>query len=242
LEELTKVVVQALQLLPAYELLLGRVSQGVIPLQASCGGEQLNTHVRSAHHGAIEVGEFLLASVYRVLSPEHQQLSLPSDDSGGTVWIGIGLFSEGKLPGVLPRGARWAQQLLPPAVIATNYETVAGCLRSAVVPGEPNSQLWVGIGLESAVGEGVVTEPQKQDTGSAPLSTTETGLTAIERAMLILMRDPNQSNRAIAGKVGCHPSLLSKGERFKRLRKAMIAILPKGSKTREGDLEASTED
>jgi hypothetical protein len=67
-------------------------------------------------------------------------------------------------------------------------------------------------------------------------------LTAAERAMVVYLRDPNQSIREIAHQVGCDPSLLYRDERLKRLREAHKGKVPKGTKSKEGDLEAEAED
>jgi hypothetical protein len=67
-------------------------------------------------------------------------------------------------------------------------------------------------------------------------------LTAVERAMQIYARDPNQSLRAVARQVGCDPSLLSRDARFKRLRESYVANIPRGSKSKEGTVEAEQEE
>jgi hypothetical protein len=59
-------------------------------------------------------------------------------------------------------------------------------------------------------------------------------LTAVERALVIYARDPNQSLREVARKVPCDPSLLSRDERFKRFREAYQVKPVKGSKSKEG--------
>jgi hypothetical protein len=67
-------------------------------------------------------------------------------------------------------------------------------------------------------------------------------LTAVERAMMLFTRDPNQSIRALARQVGCDSSLLYRDPRIRRLREAHRGKLPKGTKSREGDVEAEAED
>ena len=44
-------------------------------------------------------------------------------------------------------------------------------------------------------------------------------LTAVEQALILLFRNPNQSNRVLARQIGCHPSALS-DDRIRRLRQA----------------------
>ncbi len=77
--------------------------------------------------------------------------------------------------------------------------------------------------------------------GPAPGSSPVAQLTAVERAMLIYSRDPNQSLREVARKVPCDPSLLSRDPKFKRLREAHQGSVPKGSKSKEGTVEAEDE-
>jgi hypothetical protein len=66
-------------------------------------------------------------------------------------------------------------------------------------------------------------------------------LTAAERAIAIYLRDPTLSVSKVAEQAGCDRSLLYRDERFKRLRAAHQGTLPKGSKSKEGDLEAVEE-
>lgn len=67
-------------------------------------------------------------------------------------------------------------------------------------------------------------------------------LTAVEKAMVIFTRDPNQSLREVARQVPCDPSLLSRDGRFKRLQQAHAGSVPKGSKSKDRDLEAEDEE
>jgi hypothetical protein len=67
-------------------------------------------------------------------------------------------------------------------------------------------------------------------------------LTAVERAMMIYTRDSNRSIADIAREVRCDRSLLYKDERFKRLRQAHKGRPPKGSKSKEGHIEAEQDD
>jgi hypothetical protein len=67
-------------------------------------------------------------------------------------------------------------------------------------------------------------------------------LTACERAMQIFLKNPNQSTREVARKAGCDHSLLSRDDKFQRLREACGAKLPKGTKSKEGRLEAEIEE
>lgn len=62
-------------------------------------------------------------------------------------------------------------------------------------------------------------------------------LTYIDKALILLTRNPNQSTRGIAQQVGCTHSWLSKNERFKRMRQSLAGRLAKGTKTK-GYLEA----
>ncbi len=85
--------------------------------------------------------------------------------------------------------------------------------------------------------------PPSSATGAAPPpDVPAVQLTAVERAMQIFARDPNQSVGEIARQVGCDRSLLYRDPRFKRLREAYRGTLPKGSKSRDGELEAEAED
>jgi len=97
------------------------------------------------------------------------------------------------------------------------------------------------------------TDPQRRETVRSPASETKpkandqeepegTELTKAEKAMQIYLRDPNQSLREVAGKVPCDPALLSRDPRFKRLRQAHQGKLPKGSKSKDGKLEADADD
>lgn len=59
-------------------------------------------------------------------------------------------------------------------------------------------------------------------------------LTAVERAIQIYLRDPNQSLRTVAQQAGCNVSLLSRDDRIKRLREAHAGTVPRGSKSEDG--------
>jgi hypothetical protein len=72
----------------------------------------------------------------------------------------------------------------------------------------------------------------------AASTTPPAELTAVERALVIYSRDPDQSVREVARRAGCDPSLLYRDERFGRLREAYKRKLRKGTKSKEGDLEA----
>jgi hypothetical protein len=65
--------------------------------------------------------------------------------------------------------------------------------------------------------------------------------TAVERAMIIFTRDPNQPVTEIARQAGCDRSLLYRSPTFRRLRQAHAGRLPRGSKSSDGDLEAEEE-
>src|SRR5262249_31300419 len=64
-------------------------------------------------------------------------------------------------------------------------------------------------------------------------------LTAVETAIEIFLRDPNQSIRQVAEQVPCAASTLSRSKKFRRLLRAHAAAPRKGWKTKEGDLEAA---
>ena len=72
-------------------------------------------------------------------------------------------------------------------------------------------------------------------------SAPDAKLTATERAIAIYLRDPSKSVRAVARQARCNPSLLYRDPRFRRLRAAHQATLPKGTKSKDGDLEAEDE-
>jgi hypothetical protein len=71
-------------------------------------------------------------------------------------------------------------------------------------------------------------------------------LTKVERALIILRRDPQKSNRAIAAEVGCNASLLSNDPEFKKVREfykeACKANIPKGTKNANRTVEAEQDD
>ena len=75
----------------------------------------------------------------------------------------------------------------------------------------------------------------------APAPVADDGLTAIERSIAIFLRDPNQSIRAIAKKAGCSHSVLSESEQFRRLRAVFTGNLPRGSKSKDGGIDADDE-
>jgi hypothetical protein len=102
-------------------------------------------------------------------------------------------------------------------------------------------------GKSHALGGGGGDEmPAVQSTGAARIeaaaSTSVAKLTAGKRAILVFLSDPNQSKREAARKVGCHPSLLSRDKQFMRFWKAHIGKVPKGSKAKDGTMEAEAED
>lgn len=75
--------------------------------------------------------------------------------------------------------------------------------------------------------------------GKPPRDQSE--LPAIKRAILILIDEPNLSNRKLAKKVGCDPSLFSKGEnkvQLARMRESLAGQVRKGRKTSNGCIEA----
>lgn len=69
-----------------------------------------------------------------------------------------------------------------------------------------------------------------------PLSTP---LSAVEQAIAIFLRDPNQSQRSIARQVGCSASSLSESKVFRRLRQAFAGQKPRrGRRFTDGRIEA----
>jgi hypothetical protein len=90
---------------------------------------------------------------------------------------------------------------------------------------------------------GVPAAPAPQpDTAAEQTAVGAAELTAVERAMMIFIRDPSRSITDLAREVGCDRSLLYKDERFKRLRQAHQGKPPKGNKSKEGDIEAEQDD
>ncbi len=69
-------------------------------------------------------------------------------------------------------------------------------------------------------------------------STPPAALTAVERAMQIFLRDTRQTKVEIARQAGCHPSVLSREGPFTRLWDAHHGTVPKGSKAKDGTMEA----
>jgi hypothetical protein len=72
--------------------------------------------------------------------------------------------------------------------------------------------------------------------------TPSTELSAVEQAMIIFNRDPTQSIAKIARTVGCSRGVLYHDERFQRLLQAHQGMLAKGSKSRDGKIEAEADD
>jgi hypothetical protein len=64
-------------------------------------------------------------------------------------------------------------------------------------------------------------------------------LTRVEKALMLMARDPNKSLRRVAREVPCHVSLLSRDPRVRRMRQAQAGHLPKGRKGKAGDVEAA---
>jgi hypothetical protein len=88
-----------------------------------------------------------------------------------------------------------------------------------------------------------IAEQPANDEASQPAGTTTPNhLSAVERAIQIFLRDTSQSVREIARKVGCNHALLSRNEKFRRLRQAYQGSPPRGTKSRDGNLEAEAED
>jgi hypothetical protein len=63
-------------------------------------------------------------------------------------------------------------------------------------------------------------------------------LTKAEIAMLIYLRDPSQTVPEVASKAGCDSSLLYRHPKFKRLYKTYQGTPKKGSKGKDGSMEA----
>jgi len=66
--------------------------------------------------------------------------------------------------------------------------------------------------------------------------------TKIANAFYLLRQHPELTNKGIARRVGCHVKTLSNHKDFKAIRKLLKEQarknLPRGSKTKEGDMEA----
>jgi len=88
-------------------------------------------------------------------------------------------------------------------------------------------------------------DPARPDSGAngtkTPAVADGSKFSKIERALIILRRDPNKSNRAIAIEVGCAASLLSSDPTFLAAREALRGKVPKGSKGKDGTMEAEAE-
>jgi hypothetical protein len=98
---------------------------------------------------------------------------------------------------------------------------------------------------QAKAGDGGAKVPAVQPTDAteiqAAADSSAEKLTAVERAVQIFLRDTNQSKREVARKAGCNPSLLSRDGRFKQLWEAYNRSLPKGSKSKDGTIEAEAE-
>jgi hypothetical protein len=90
---------------------------------------------------------------------------------------------------------------------------------------------------QSAASEPPASGPPSEHTNRQPA----VELTAEERCIQIYLRDPNQSLRQIARQAGCDASIPVRSEKLKRLRAANAGTIPKGSKTKAGDLEVEEE-
>jgi hypothetical protein len=69
-----------------------------------------------------------------------------------------------------------------------------------------------------------------------------TPLTAVEKALMLMHRDPNKSLRQVAREVPCNHALLSRDRRIQRMREAQTRRVPKGSKAKDGTLEAEADE
>jgi hypothetical protein len=76
------------------------------------------------------------------------------------------------------------------------------------------------------------------DSAGTRTESADPELSAEEQAVVLFTRDPNQSDRSIAKQIGCSPSVLSRSERYQALKQAHAGNLPKGKKSKAGDLEA----
>ncbi len=119
-----------------------------------------------------------------------------------------------------------------PAAHEVSLAEVVRLLRFVPESGQPTAPPPPPVAGPGSAADGVATTPD----GPA------VQLTAVERAMQIFLRDSNQSVRSIARQVGCDPSLLYRSESFKRLREAYAGRIPKGTKSKDGALEAEDED
>lgn len=99
------------------------------------------------------------------------------------------------------------------------------------------------VALRALRGDMAQRASSADDGGQTPKGTTDgqAELTAVERALVIYARDPNQSVRAVARQVGCNHTLLLRDPRFQRLREAYASTLPRGRKSKDGNLEADFE-
>jgi hypothetical protein len=96
---------------------------------------------------------------------------------------------------------------------------------------------------ELAEGEDLSGAPNSQNKSAITSDTpapAKAGLTAVEQAMVIYLRDPSQSVADVARQVPCNRSLLYRDERFKRLRSTCVGQVPKGSKTKDRTMEAES--
>jgi hypothetical protein len=101
-------------------------------------------------------------------------------------------------------------------------------LRQAGVP--------AGASTAPVVATGPATPPEAQRERAAA------ELTAVEHAMIIFTRDPTRSLTDIADEAGCDRSLFYKDERLIRLREAHQGKVPRGSKSKEGEIEAEQDE
>lgn len=123
---LVQALTRANQLLPAHEGLLAHVSSGVVRIRASCSKRQLDTHAPSAHHGAMEVADFILSSLVYVI-----QDAGPSGVMCKDLWDRFGLVTPGS------------------AALTANFGVVVDFFRSLEFPPEQFSHLWAGIRQEN---------------------------------------------------------------------------------------------
>jgi hypothetical protein len=184
---------QATLLLPAHEGLLAQVSSGVVRIRASCSKGLLDTHAPSAHHGAMQMAEFTLASLVYVL-----QDAVPGGVLRKDVWDRLGLV----VPG--------------PAALAANFEIVTTFFRSLEFPPEQFSQLWAGIRQESCAAEATCEHPpprRKRRMSRAAANSKAFELAKADPAFL------SKSQRAWADDIGCSDGLIAKLDLWKAKQK-----------------------
>jgi hypothetical protein len=170
--------------------------------------------------GLNEVTEFLTfakdaGALMRASPPA--QLSGGGGMSSDLLWASVLVFRE-------PSAAEAVVQMGDCRVISQPWAASLIAIR-ALRDASPQEASGVPVGKEG-----------QQDKDGRPVE-----LTAVERALVIYARDPNQSLRAVARQVGCAHSLLVRDPRFQRMRQAIAGVVSRGSKSKGGDMEAESE-